>query len=120
MKKVFSIIGICMGILTVIFGSIMLAADIYDNHCSTAGSYAFGADFYTEEYRATAKAANNLYNVSRGIENIYRSSGFLVILFGGVVISYFGCIYADTKKTIPAVAQAVNNPGNRVDDLPDL
>ena len=123
MKKVFSIGGICMGILIMIIG-ICLAFGAADAHVGSSvdSSASFGADFYTYEYKATASAANSVKNMARSMESFFRLSGFICLGFGGSIACYFGCVFADTKKNIPAVAQVVNRTANvtKEDELPDL
>ena len=119
MKKVFSIIGICFGIMIMFFGFLSSLGDHYSKS-TVNDNIRFGGDFYTEEYEATATVAKNTCSIVKALESLKSALGFFNIGLGGAITCYFFCVYADTKKTIPAVAQAVNNPGNRVDDLPDL
>ena len=120
MKKVFSIIGICFGIMIMIHG--VLSSTGHYSRSTVDDNIRFGADFYTEEYEATATVANNTYSVVNALESLKGSFGQINIGFGGAITCYFFCVYADTKKTIPAVAQVVNKTANvtKEDELPDL
>ena len=119
MKKVFCIIGILIGIFIMYLGFGITQKDIglgssLDTHIT------FGADFYTYEYEATARAANAVKNVGWYIEDVFNSMGFFIISIGGVVVCYFGCVLTDTMKKNPVALPTTPTPGTQADELPDL
>lgn len=118
MKKVFSIIGICFGIMIMIFGLLSLGGNYSSGTVNS--NHRFGADFYTEEYDATATAANNTHSVVRALEDIKGEFNLFTICFGGVITCYFFCVLSDTMKKGMNVTQTVNEPGNKIEELPDL
>lgn len=80
---IFGIIGISAGIFIIIYG--VFFVDCY--MCAyTDSSIAFGADFYTEVYQATAHAANNICTVNNTIEECVRA---ILVVIGVVDICYF-------------------------------
>lgn len=118
MKKVFSIIGICFGIMIMIMGFICMSGNYSSN--SVDNYIAFGADFYTDEYEATAAAANNASSMVRALDHFIGNFGLITVCFGGVVTCYFFCVLSDTLKNKIATPKAVSNSGKRIEDLPDL
>lgn len=118
MKKVFSIIGICFGFMIMILGLLSLGSNYSSSTVSS--NLRFGADFYTEEYDATATAANNTHSVVRALEDLQGTFNLFTICFGGVVTCYFFCVLSDTMKKGMDVTQTVNKPGNKIEELPDL
>ena len=116
MKKVFSIIGICFGIMIMILG--VLSLDGHYSRSTVNDNIRLGADFYTEEYEATATAANNTYSVVNALESLKSSLGLINIGFGGAITCYFFCVYADVKNAAREVNKTVNV--TKEDELPDL
>ena len=96
MKVVFSIIGMIIGVAIIVFGIYTFNNDSND-HCSgdTADYASFGADYYTYQYDATKKAADNIWYLAqytvRANKEARTTTGIITILAGSVVICYFGC-----------------------------
>ena len=116
MKKVFSIIGICFGIMIMIFG--VLSSTGHYSRSTVNDNIRFGADFYTEEYEATATVANNTYSVVNALESLKVAFGQINIGFGGAITCYFFCVYADAKNVAREVNKTVKV--TKEDELPDL
>lgn len=91
-RQVFSWLGIFVGIITIIIG-----LNIMDyNYGKSVSSVTFGADFYTEEHKATATAANNVKDL---IEFLGKVFGWLFIGFGVFEICLFGTKLSTTMVT---------------------
>ncbi|MBQ8176636.1 MAG: hypothetical protein IJ035_06325 [Oscillospiraceae bacterium] len=75
MKKILNFAGVAIGVLTVVFGIIVL--NMYTGRFPDGAS--FGADFYTYIYEATDIAASNIKDMG----NIVRYGfGFILISMG--------------------------------------
>ena len=89
-------IGIAVGAASILFGIIMLISTAGDHYSSMIDSYVkYGADFYTDVYGATARAAN----VLRFQYEMLRASicgGF--ILAGATEICAFSALIAKQKQ----------------------
>lgn len=81
MKKI-SIVGVVIGVLTVIVGIIVLNMYTGSNPTSTS----FGADFYTYIYRATRIAASNINDLGK---ILCCGLGFVLISMGLTEICVF-------------------------------
>ncbi len=112
-KRVFSVIGMIIGCVMVFYG-------VFDKtpnfNGETKSSYtAFGADFYTEVYQASATAANNLDDIGHLMCDLIN----MTLVFSGlVVICHFGCKLGETfsaQGTSSVQATAVMR-----DELPKL
>ena len=114
MKKVFTIIGILVGIALVIVGILCLSGEMGGN-ASTASSAGysydsgytkFGADFYTyvnnnaqEAAEAGRTAARNLWEIAKLLKNCI---GAFFLCFGILCICFFG-------KELPSTAEQQRN-----------
>ncbi len=108
-KRVFSVIGMIIGCVMVLFGVFDLSPHFIGETRSTLTE--FGADFYTDVYQASAAAANNLDDIGELMNMILALSGF-------VVICHFGCKLGETfsaQGTSSVQATAVMR-----DELPKL
>ncbi len=113
MKKIFSIVGIAVGAMIIIFGIVMIGMSIGSSYLL---STEFGADFYTYSYRATKAAADNV----RALSRIAREGfGFLLIAIGATDVCAFGCKLADSldlkKASKPAPVAPVAPVATPVD-----
>lgn len=100
-KKVFSIIGIIIGCIMLFMGVFHQTPSFDGGTMSTYTS--FGADFYTEEYQATAQAATNVYNLGQFEEEIFD----MALIFAGlIVICYFGCKLGEASHSPVSVPVA--------------
>lgn len=119
MKKVFSLIGIVIGIAIIIFGIRLASINIYGYSGSYTSSYTFGADYYTEQYAATRNTANNLDNFAEYAERVVEKTmpciGVIVALFGAAVSCFFGCRFADSFKGKAAKAPVQQNDSLKID-----
>ena len=76
MKNAWRLAGMLVGVVVVIFGIAMFGQNVGATRDS---SIAFGADFYTEVYRAAAGTANN---VRRLAELVRTGIGYLLLATG--------------------------------------
>ncbi len=88
MKKVlpnlFVMIGVVVGIVVLILGISLLAQET--GELQTMDNI-YGADFYTDSYEATARAANNVLAMT---DVLVKGMGYLLIAFGLFDICLFG------------------------------
>lgn len=84
MKNAWRLVGIFVGVVVVIFGIAMFGQNVGATRDS---SIAFGADFYTEVYRAAAGTANNVRRLAElvrtGIGLLLLATGLLTICKNG-------------------------------------
>ena len=78
----FSAGGIISGILSIIFGIIVLVKDVGDYEFSSS----YGGDAYTGIQNAAAQTANNVQALSEIAKNGF---GFLLVAIGLIAIFYF-------------------------------
>lgn len=97
-KNLWSMIGAACGIVILIFGIVMLGQDVARTRDI---SISFGGDFYTESYRATALAANNVKHLC---DLISKGIGYLLLAIGLTDICLFGAKIEMKKKA------SVNDP----------
>lgn len=79
-KNAWRLAGMLVGVVVVIFGIAMFGQNVGATRDS---SIAFGADFYTEVYRAAAGTANN---VRRLAELVRMGIGYLLLATGLLTI----------------------------------
>lgn len=88
MKKVlpnlFAMIGVVVGVIVLILGISLLAQETGELQ---AMDNIYGADFYTDSYEATARAANNVQAMA---DVLAKGIGYLLIAFGLFDICLFG------------------------------
>ena len=120
MKKVFSVAGMLVGLIVILFGILVLCGSFGgDSSYSSGASYlydsgyaTFGADFYNyvsnnaaEAASAARTAANNLNNMVEFIKTMFgllflAAGAFMTCFFG---LSYADCVAAETPAaTVPA------------------
>ena len=84
MKNAWRLAGMLVGVVVVIFGIAMFGQNVGATRDS---SIAFGADFYTEVYRAAAGTANNVRRLAElvrtGIGLLLLATGLLSICGNG-------------------------------------
>lgn len=104
MKKGFSLIGILIGGFIIALGAYILIYRVqyYENTAekSSLNSITFGADYYTEQYRATKEIAEYLCDTRNTMAELpyLLPAGIFTILFGFATMCYFGCKYGEAKK----------------------
>ncbi|MBQ1186366.1 MAG: zinc ribbon domain-containing protein [Clostridia bacterium] len=115
MKKVFTIITIVIGAIAIICGIICLASSDINAYTSSADtSISFGADYYTESYKAMAKAANNAADAAEAVADfgaaMLSAFGMFFFLSGALVtlkgVKELLVVLADEKANAPAPAFA--------------
>ena len=108
MNKRFCVIGMIVGIITVLIGLYVAFGYKASFNGTYTDSASFGADFYTYIYEATSDASYNVAAlgnlVSKALSFIVRSLGFLLMSIGGAITCFFGykmdCIKKDTKPVL--------------------
>lgn len=93
-KEVFLVVGMLVGVLAIILGVIIL---VQENASMVSTSTSFGADYYTESYKAMAYTVRNIYYL---YDLVSKGLGFLLIVFGFSDICYFGSNVASLAKNI--------------------
>ena len=83
-KKIVAIIGVICGIAAIIMGICILKMDCGNWQDSTVS---FGGDFYTYSYKATAKTANNVLELTSILQSGFA---YLLIILGTFESLYFG------------------------------
>lgn len=88
MKNAWRLAGMLVGVVVVIFGIAMFGQNVGATRDS---SIAFGADFYTEVYRAAAGTANNVRRLAElvrtGIGYLLLATGLLTICGNGAKLT---------------------------------
>ena len=104
-EQIFFIIGILIGVLAIVFGIVICATDSYAGRVVDS-SIKFGADYYTESYRAMAVAANNVRNLSEIAQIATNALGYLLIVAGLLIAFVFLKKLVCGKKCVHAAPQA--------------
>ena len=111
-KKNFSLVGMGISILVVLFGILIMAGAMGGNASYSSGSYlydsgyaSFGADFYTyvsnnaaEAASASRTAASNLVSIAKLLKNV---CGIFLMGFGTMGFCLFGMAFVDAKAQDP-------------------
>lgn len=93
-KKFIAIIGVVCGIITIILGICVMKND---SGYWQDTSVSFGGDFYSYSYKATARAANNVLDLTAVIRD---GLAYLLMSVGAFMSLYFGNL---TIKALEAV-----------------
>lgn len=105
--RVFACIGIGVGLLSMIFGIVVLCTYLpYGRWVSSGIKY--GADYYTDSYEAMAATANNVQIVSKILIVIANAVGYLLIVAGlALMISFVVKLIAtfENKKNVNGVVK---------------
>ncbi len=110
-QLVISVVGILIGILSIILGFVEIFPDYDSISTRINGSIQFGADYYTESYAAMARAANNLATVTDRLEQIQQAVGFAFLIVGLLIVLVF------TMKLIAAIKQKKYDDAKQVEIL---
>lgn len=93
MKK-YNIVGLTIGVALIVLGIYTAFGYSTSSSSQYVDSYTFGADFYTEIYRATQRAVYNLNvlddNVECAVEFALRVLGLFIAAIGGLVVCHYG------------------------------
>ena len=114
-KKVnfFCIIGILVGLAAIYAGYTLL--EMYPGY--SGNDIKFGADFYTEIYKAVRIVESNLQWVAK----ITRQGfGYLLMLLGATDICFFGYKLTDRQPTPAKPAVREETPESLSEELPEL
>ena len=113
---VLSILLVVVGVLSIVFGILMLAED----HGSTGEGASFGADFYTYVNKNAARTATNTYYL---LKVLAKGFGFCLIIAGASLI-LAGCMKLVSKPQQAVVESGTSAPADRStdkkDELPEL
>lgn len=103
MKKKLAIVGIFIGLASIVVGILSLTGDLFTYHFAPPrydyGYERFGADFYTYVSNNAAMAA---YEASNLNNNFTTAFGIMFILFGSVISCSFGIIFASCNASTVA------------------
>ena len=94
-KKIFTIIGLIIGITTIILGIIFLttAPGLGSGYIKSTSPVTFGGDFYTEIHEAASDISRNTHSAASNIhdlaQNIAYYSGSAFIIFGLLISLFF-------------------------------
>jgi len=112
-RRFLATLGIICGIITILFGFHVLAADYGGWKDMTIQ---FGADFYTESYQATAQSANNILHMAKILRNGFS---YLLMSLGAFEALYFGCLssrVSNASKTVGCESPALEIHGNKAEE----
>ena len=110
MKKIFSYVGIAVGLAVVIMGFVVLGLETGNTYIESAS---FGGDFYTYSYSATRIAAQNVGYLA---EIVGKGIAFLLIAIGATDICVFGFKLADVMKEQTVTAEKAPADGKEVSE----
>lgn len=115
-QKFWNLTGAILGVLVIIVGIYFIRTPASSRYTSTADSASFGGDFYTYEYEATQKAANNVAAVADNIGNVGAKlalyNGSLFIVIGLVMVLHFGKLYSCDSREAQITSNASSIPDN--------
>lgn len=102
-QKLVNIIGVCVGIAIVIAGFQVIASANISIGIQHVSSYTFGADFYTEQYAATASAVNELNEIAQGLTEginiLIRACGSIISAIGASLsLRFASTLLSGSKK----------------------
>lgn len=102
-QKLVNIIGICAGIVIVIAGFQVIASANISIGTQYISSYTFGADFYTEQYAATASAVKELNEIAQGLTDginiLIRACGSIISAIGASLsLRFASALLSGSKK----------------------
>lgn len=112
-KIVFSVFGVILGIVILIMGIVTMNTKPNDYSTTSTDSYTFGADFYTEQYKATKHAADNAKATANNVRELGSTMATCfgtLLLATGLLVSFFSL-----KK---AVVTAVSTEGEKTVQTP--
>lgn len=114
----FSILLIIVGIVSIVFGILMLTG--YQEYGATGEIASFGADFYTYVNRNAARSASNTYYIFKTL-----SKGFgYCLLIAGASLMIFGCLKLASKPQTTVINNCETNSvvqeTRKKDNLPEL
>ena len=131
MKKVFSIAGMLLGLIAILFGILVMCGSFggdtsYSNGASylyDSGYATFGADFYNyvsnnaaEAASAARTAANNLNSLAEFMRTMF---GLVFITAGAFMTCFFGMSYADCKAAeAPTATVATSQQVPAAEEIP--
>lgn len=103
-KKIVAIIGVICGIAAIIMGICILKMDCGNWQDSTVS---FGGDFYTYSYKATAKTANNVLELTSILQSGFA---YLLIILGTFESLYFGNLAIKAFESTEPASEPASEP----------
>ncbi len=99
--RIFACVGIGVGVLSMIFGIVVLCWGFSRGSWVDAG-IKFNADYYTDSYHAMAMTANNVYRLSYILDVIINAAGYMLIVAGLALMVCFVIKFIATfsQKTV--------------------
>ncbi|MBR1764412.1 MAG: hypothetical protein IJ746_03360 [Ruminococcus sp.] len=97
-KKVFSGVGIVGAAAQIIISVIAIFTELEYHSYGYLKDTAFGADFYTYEYDATRKAADNVDHLGYFVQSAVVFFAIIIAVLGLIEIAYFGIKLSETKN----------------------
>lgn len=95
-------IGLVVGFASLVFGVITITGYKYAPDW-VRSSIVFGADYYTDSYKAMAAAANNLAGLTDMLNLLANALGYILIIAGLTLLLIF------IRKLIISIIELVNN-----------
>ena len=112
-ERTWNLIGFVAGMILILVGIVYIATPAYHYYTSSTDSAAFGADFYTYEYRATQAAASNAAVAANNL----RELGGKLALYNGTLFMVLGLGFAlhygklvFVEKEVPAAPAPAEIP----------
>lgn len=109
-ERTWNLIGFVAGLILIVVGIVYIATPADHYSTSSTDSAAFGADFYTYEYRATRAAASNAAVAANNLRELggklalYNGTLFMVLGLGFAL--HFGKLVFVEKEETAAAAPA--------------
>ncbi len=104
-NDLWNVIGILTGILAIIVGIWFLKQRFFEP--ASLESMTFGADFYTEIYKASRRIHGMLTNINDFIEYVKKGFGWSFIFFGLVDICVFASKLQLPEKNVITVEEPI-------------
>ena len=112
-ERTWNLIGFVAGMILILVGIVYIATPADHYYTSSTDSAAFGADFYTYEYRATRAAADNAAVAANNLRELggklalYNGTLFMVLGLGFAL--HFGKLVF-VEKEVPAAPAPAEIP----------
>ena len=124
-SNIYTIVGILIGVATIILGIVFCATPIKGYHTDSVNSARFGADYYTEQYSATRAVVSNTSITAGNIRDLGKKhamyAGSFFIIMGLLIVIHYGEAY-DSLRTVSssAVTTSLNSPTQPVSNKTDM
>ena len=115
-ERTWNLIGFVAGMILILVGIVYIATPADHYYTSSTDSAAFGADFYTYEYRATQAAASNAAVAANNLRELggklalYNGTLFMVLGLG-FALHYGKLVFVEKEETAAAAPAEFPPPG---------